>query len=200
MTGDARKQNTSITFETSKVENGTVFTKVKKLQMNPNSLKRMIRKGKDRIDLSFLCATKDEKIVRIKPFVVTRNKVGGTALTDMRKLLEDVIRFEVNQVNFDTLTRDIVSGKMQKAVKQRLSKIYPVRSSEIRALETATTRKPLPPVPKLEPIQKKEKAVVETEEEKVVKKVKAKEAEKAAPKKVEEKPAEKAEAPKEAKA
>ncbi len=175
VTGDVKKQNTNAIFEVNNVKNDIAETILKKMEIAPSSIRRMMRKGRDRIDLSIVCATKDNVVCRIKPFLVTRSKTGGAVLTRMRKLLEDVLRVEANKVTFENLIRDVVIGKLQRTVKQYLNKLYPVRTSEIRSIEETVATKPLPPIPKLPEI--KEEHIEETEEEKIEKKVKAKAAE-----------------------
>lgn len=170
LTGDVKKQNTSAVFEVTNIKNGMAETIVKRLEISPSSIRRMIRKGKDRIDLSILCATKDNVIVRIKPFLVTRGQTGGSVMTRMRNMLDALLRNEVINVSYDNLIKDILSNRLQKRIKDIVGKIYPVRTSEIRVVEKAKTDKPLPPIPPL-PVFKEESSI-ETEEEKVVKKAK----------------------------
>jgi len=169
VTGDVKKQNTSATFEIINVNAGNAETRLKKLQIVPSSLRRIIRKGKNRIDLSIVCETKDKQIVRIKPLLVTRSKAGNSALTALRRALDDVLRFEADKIAFDTLTNDIVYGKLQRKIRQRLNKIHPLKSVEIRSFERTTTTKPLLPVPKLEELKEERKQL--TEGEKIEKKV-----------------------------
>ena len=170
VTGDVKKQNTSVTFEIVDVKNGAAETVVKKIEINPSSIRRMIRKGKNRIDLSIVCATKDNVIVRIKPFLVTRAMVGGSILTKMRNLLDALIRNELIKVSYDSLIGDILSNRLQKRLKQIVGKIYPVRTSEIRIIERTKTDKALLPIPKLPEF--KEEKVELTEEEKLERKMK----------------------------
>lgn len=173
VTGDMKKQSTNIVFEIKNIKSGVAETVFKRLEIAPSSVRRMIRKGKDRIDMSIICATNDKGIFRIKPLVITRSQAGGTILAKLRKLIEDALRVEVNKVNSENLLIDVVTGKLQRSVRQRLNKVYPVKQMEIRALEHAVIEKPLPPIPIL-PEFKKE-VIEETEEEKIEKKVKAKE-------------------------
>lgn len=172
VTGDVKKQSIIGTFEIMDVKNGVANTRVKQLEIAPSSVKRMIRKGKERIDMSMVCATKDNFVVRIKPLLITRGRTGGTTLTSIRKMVDAALRYEASKISYDQLISDIITGKLQKSVRFRLNKIYPLKSAEIRAIELTKTDKPLPAVPKLDEF--KEEKAVETEEEKIEKKVKAK--------------------------
>ncbi len=172
VTGDVKKQNILAVFEIKEVKNNEAQTYLKRMEISPSSVRRMIRKGKNRIDLSILCGTKDNMVVRIKPFLVTRAQIGNSLLRKMRNMLDAVLRNEISNVVYDNLMIDILTGKLQKRVRQVVGKLYPLKSSEIRVVEKAATDKPLLPVPKLPEI--KEEKIEETEEEKIEKKVKAK--------------------------
>ena len=171
VTGDSKKQNTNAVFEVNKVDAGNAYTVVKRLEIAPSSIRRMMRKGKDRIDLSMVCATKDNVAIRIKPFLVAKGKIGKTALTNTINLLDAILRVEAHKVSYEQLIRDVVTGKVQREIRQRLNKIYPLKAVEIRVVEKTVIVKPLPPIPVLPEI--KEERIEETEEEKVEKKVKA---------------------------
>ncbi len=171
VTGDVKRQNINIIFEITDLNQGVAQTKIKKIEVAPSSIRRLIRKGKERIDLSMICATKDNVVVRIKPFLVTRGKVGGSVLTKMRNLLDAALRVEAHKSNYENLIRDVVSGNLQRKVKMRLNKLYPVKTSEIRSIEATVFEGKLPPVPELEEI--KEESAELTEEEKMERKVRA---------------------------
>ncbi|MEK6886259.1 MAG: hypothetical protein AABW88_00320 [Nanoarchaeota archaeon] len=169
---DMKKQSTNAIFEITKVNAGVAETQIKKLEIVPSSIRRMVRKGKERIDLSLVCATKDNVIIRIKPFVATRGKVGGSVLTKMTNLLDAVLRVEASKTNYENLIADIIHGKLQKTAKQRLNKLYPVKTSEIRSVEKTMFAGKLPPIPVLPEIV--EKQIEETEEDKISKKTRTK--------------------------
>jgi len=173
ITGDMKKQSTSAIFEIDRIEGGNAATSVKRLEISPSSIRRMMRKGKDRIDLSIVCATKDNLAVRVKPFLVTRGKVGNSILTSIRKLVDAVLRNEINKVGYEALVREVVSGNLQRKIRQRANRIYPLRTVEIRSVEKTVYTKSLPPIPELPEFR--EAVPEETEEEKVVKKAKSSE-------------------------
>jgi len=173
LTGDMKKQSTNAILEITNVNAGNAETIIKRLEISPSSIRRMIRKGKERIDLSMVCATKDNIIVRIKPFFVTRGKVGGSVLTSMRNLIDAILRVEANKTTYENLIRDIIHGKLQREIKQRLNRLYPVKVSEIRSIEKTIFTGKLPEIPKLPEIR--EELAEQTEEEKIVKKAKEKE-------------------------
>ncbi|MBN2421207.1 hypothetical protein JXB27_02915 [Candidatus Woesearchaeota archaeon] len=169
--GDPKKQSLIGTFEIVSVNQGNAETKLKKLEIAPPSVRRMIRKGKERLDMSFLCATKDNVVVRLKPLLLTRGKTGGSVLTKIRHLADAVSRVEASKVSFDELVHSILSNRLQKMIKQRVNRLYPLRSVEIRALEISDFTGALPPIPTL-PELIEEKAEL-TEEEKIEKTVKS---------------------------
>jgi len=75
---DVRKQNINIFFEASGLKEGRINTKVVGYEMMPSSVKRLVRRGKNKIDLSFVCRTSDGTHVRIKPILITFSKATGS--------------------------------------------------------------------------------------------------------------------------
>lgn len=135
LTGDVKRQNINVTFEVFDVKDEKALTQIKKFEMTPSSVRRLVRKGKDKIDMSFVCETADKKYVRIKPIFFTIKSTGGTQLALLRKTVENSIAYAVGKMNYEDLIRDILQYKLQRDVKSKLNKIYPIKTFEIRVLE-----------------------------------------------------------------
>ncbi|MFC1690866.1 hypothetical protein ACFL0W_01685 [Nanoarchaeota archaeon] len=134
LTGDMKKQNISVTFKIIRLAADKAQTELKKYEMGSSNLKRIVRRGKDRIDQSVICQTKDGRSVRIKPLLLTRSNTTGLRLRSLRKEVLAIIDDVVNTITLDELAQDIVSNKFQKHLKQILSKVYPLRICDIRML------------------------------------------------------------------
>ncbi len=170
LTGDIKKQNIHVTFEIFDVKDNKAITYIKKFEMMPSSVKRLVRKGKDKIDMSFVCETADKKYVRIKPIFFTIKSTGGTKLALLRKTVESSIIYAASKINYDDLIRDVLQYKLQRELKSKLNKIYPIKTFEIRVLELLKGAK-VKPKKVEEPV---EPVKEETEEESLVEQVKKK--------------------------
>lgn len=100
----------------------------------PYFLRRMIRKGTDYVEDSFIAECKNA-VIKVKPFLITRRKVSKR----VRKALRDKAKEEIKKYVKDKLTEkifeEILKNKMQKELSQILKKIYPLSLCEIKSLE-----------------------------------------------------------------
>lgn len=94
-------------------------------------VRRVLGKGVDYAEDSFKTECKDA-IVRIKPFMVTRNRVSKSVLKALRiasrKELENYLRTRTSGEIFS----ELMSNKLQKQLSLKLRKIYPLALCEIR--------------------------------------------------------------------
>ncbi|MFH1064226.1 MAG: hypothetical protein V1729_04045 [Candidatus Woesearchaeota archaeon] len=135
LTGNVRRQDVNITFKIDKVKGDTAFTMVDSYSVSPASIKRKIRRQRDRLDESFNCVTKDNKIVRIKPFIVTAMKTSQLVRAAARRKLVQFIHEYVGGIDYDTLILDVMNEKLQKEISKIGSKIVPIRFVAIRILK-----------------------------------------------------------------
>ncbi len=70
LTGDMKKQNTNLKFVINAVEGGKAITELDGYHLIPASIRRLVRRGKKRIDISFTCLTSDKKKVRMKSLFI----------------------------------------------------------------------------------------------------------------------------------
>ena len=133
--GDIKKQNVQIKFKITGFDGNNALTDVKRMEVAPAYIKRQIRKGRDRIDDSFILATSDKKNVALKPLLITKNKINSSKKTLLRKLAKQELRDYVSKVPYSELVQDLISSKLQKTIGNSLRRIYPLRSSEIRVME-----------------------------------------------------------------
>ncbi|MBN1543906.1 hypothetical protein JW898_00410 [Candidatus Woesearchaeota archaeon] len=134
LTGNVKKQDINITFKVEAVKGDTAFTFIDKYEVSPAAIKRKVRRGRDRLDESFQCVTRDNRIVRIKPLVITAVKTSRSVKSALRK---ETIQFMINcirRVDYDTLILDILNEKLQRETANRLRKIFPIRFVDIRVL------------------------------------------------------------------
>ena len=137
LTNDVKRQNTNVTFEVTEVKDNKGLTSVVAFTMVPSSVKRMVRRRSDRVDLSFACETADGKVVRIKPLLVTRGNTTSVIQRKLYRIAFDYVLRQVKRLTFEGLLNDLISFKFQSEMRARLTKTYPLKSCEIRSLVIA---------------------------------------------------------------
>lgn len=132
ITRSIRKQNVNMHFRVIKVADGKAYTEVIGYSLINAAIKRLVRRGRDKIADSFLAKTKDKKVIRIKPLIITSNRGTHSTQTALRLESRRVIREQLFTKNVEEIFGDIADGKLQKIIKESCAKIYPVRSIDIR--------------------------------------------------------------------
>ncbi len=153
ITGNMKKQNIRITFKVTKVEDGEGITKITGYHISGSSLKRIVGKGRDRIDDSFIAKFKNGELCRVKPVIITNTKNSKPVQTELRKSMKKKMRNLISSTSFNSLAKELLKIKIQKRLKNKLSKITSLRRIDIRSL-------------KLLPEEKQDEKQVEKVEEK----------------------------------
>jgi len=103
------------------------------LQLIPSYLRRAVRKGTDYVEDSFESECKDAKL-RIKPLLITRNKVSRNIRKALRDEAKKHIQGKTPRLTKDEIFSEIMSNRLQKEMSNKLKKIYPLAMSEIRMI------------------------------------------------------------------
>ena len=90
----------------------------------------MMRKGRKKIEDSFVIQTKDNVKARIKPIIMTRSKTQRSVLASIRKEAKEFIEEKVKTQNFVDLINNTISTKFQREIRDKLKKIYPLALCE----------------------------------------------------------------------
>ena len=101
------------------------------LKLISSYLRRVMRKGVDYSEDSFITECKDHKI-RIKPFMITRNRVTKRVLRGLRNKAKEDLEKYVKDKTFDKIVADVISGKVQRELMLSLRKVYPLSLFEIK--------------------------------------------------------------------
>jgi ribosomal protein S3AE len=100
----------------------------------PYFLRRMVRKGTNYVEDSFVTECQDAKII-IKPFLITRRKVSRAVRTALRKKAKEELINYVKDKTSEELFDEVLKNQIQRPLSQKLKKIYPLSLCEIRVFE-----------------------------------------------------------------
>ncbi|MDP7180248.1 MAG: hypothetical protein QF824_03185 [Candidatus Woesearchaeota archaeon] len=138
---DSKKQNINIKFQIKSIKEDKALTEIIGYEIIPASLKRLIRKGKKRVDISFICHTSDNKRIRVKPILLIKITTKGSTETSLRKETVDFLTKTLKKSSYEDILNGLVSHKLQSFLKSHLRKIYPLGICEIRYLAIEELRK-----------------------------------------------------------
>ena len=131
LTRDMRKQNTKMVFKINNVTGSKFHTEVIGFEMIPSSIKRMVRRGKRKVNYSFEILTSDKKNVKIKVIIITRGMTYNSSLTDLKKVCKEQVDETASKLTFEKIVSELVSYKFQSTMKRNLQKIYPLKAFEV---------------------------------------------------------------------
>lgn len=134
LTDDPRKQGYNIRFDVKDVKEGKAHTQVIGIEMTPSAIKRLIRRGRDKVDDSFVVRTGGGRLVRVKPVLVTNTKASNAAQNEIRLTVRKRLRDMYAKMRFDDIVKDIIDMKTQRQLKDLCSKTHPLRSADIREI------------------------------------------------------------------
>ena len=169
LTNDVKRQNVNINFKVFDVQNGKAFTNVIGYHMVQSSIKRLVRRNIEKIDMSFSCKTSDNKTLQIKPLLITRSATIGSVAAKMRRIAQDFLVKYISLISYDNLISDLVTHKMQNELRKELNKIYPLRVCEIRSMEIVDLEKK-EEIKRKATVKKEQKKAKRAEESKASKK------------------------------
>jgi ribosomal protein S3AE len=135
LAGDMKKQHINLTFKVIDIKEGKGNCMLTRYYIIPSSLRRFVRKGREKIDDSFIVKTKDEKFVRIKPMLVTNSTTHESVVTNLRVTTRKILQNVIPTYTYDQLCEEVVTYKLQKYLRDILHKTYPLKICEIRDLD-----------------------------------------------------------------
>ncbi|MBI5872425.1 hypothetical protein HZB88_05095 [archaeon] len=135
LTDNQKKQGFSLKFVITGIDDaGNALTQLKKCEMNQILTKRLARKGKARIEDSFIIECKDAK-ARIKPFLIAKENLLKSRQAGIRKKVFILISEFCKPKTFSEVITSIISNELQKKIRAETRKIYPLILCEIRVIE-----------------------------------------------------------------
>jgi len=135
LTNDYKRQGVNVRFRVESVNDNTALCKTIGCEIVKSHSRRMVRKGADKMDDSFVAETKDKVKLRIKPVLVTRHRVSKPVIKDLRKRAKEFVLGRVKELNVTEVFESVVQYKLQKELKSNLLKICPVGGCDIRAVQ-----------------------------------------------------------------
>ncbi|MBD3209500.1 hypothetical protein GF367_03730 [Candidatus Woesearchaeota archaeon] len=144
ITNDMKKQNVLIKLRVNKVAEGIGQTEIIGLYLVQGLIKRLVRRGRTKIEDSFTAKTKDGHLVRTKPMLITTSTCVASTASQLRMTTKKLLKEQLAKTGFVNMIRDVLSFKLQKTIKESLNKIHPVRSVDIRAFAREAVRGKVP--------------------------------------------------------
>ena len=135
ITNDFRKAHIKLYFRINKIEDGNAHTQFYGHTLTSDYLRRMIRRRKSRIDGVYDIETKDNALLRVKPFAITDKRIQNSQKKVIRNAMKDTIYKEGKAKSLNEFLRDTLDGKIGSEIYKHCKKFYPVKRIEIYKTE-----------------------------------------------------------------
>tara|TARA_Y100001954_G_scaffold19399_2_gene17779 strand:+ start:27255 stop:28220 length:966 start_codon:yes stop_codon:yes gene_type:complete len=94
--------------------------------------RRQIRRYRGKVDDVIDVVTTDGYLVRMKPLIITQQRVQTSVKQDMRTRTRDIIIAFCAKNTYSDVQRALLDGKLEEEIEKGVKSIYPVRSVAIR--------------------------------------------------------------------
>ncbi len=144
VTGNIKKQNINVKFQVTGIkDNKYAITDIISYEMMPAMIKRMVRRGRDTINDSFVVKTADEKYLRIKPFLITTANTSRQIIANLRRSTRYFIAKRLSEKKYYDFVSEVISSKFQSELNGFLRKKYPLKICDIRRFQLVEATKAL---------------------------------------------------------
>ena len=99
-----------------------------------------MRRKRNRFDESYHMKTGDGVTIRIKLFLLTNSKAKGSVEKLVRKKLKEETKKIVEKTKFEDLFDGIITHQIQKELRDKITKIFPLKTCEVKVLKEEKER------------------------------------------------------------
>lgn len=132
LTGEPQKQSLNLKFKIINRVGEKLMTELVEYKISPAAVRRIGRRGKERVEESMKVVTSDGRVLRVKPFLIARGSPKGAVMANVRKTIRRRLPQLVAKVTLEGFFDEILSYRLQRALADSVRKIYPIAVSEIR--------------------------------------------------------------------
>ena len=131
VTNDMSKQNIKLKLKVDDVENDKAKTKIVQYELSKSYIQRMVRKRINKIEIINDLKLKDNKKYRIKTVGITLKKCSVAQKKALRKSISEEIKKNLSSFDIDSLIVALSTNKLQREMKNRINKVYPLRFLDV---------------------------------------------------------------------
>jgi len=160
--GDFSKMHVKVQFRITGVVGGDALTEYIGHEMLKDHIRRQVRRDRGKVDDTVDIVTEDGFYVRVKPLLISRNRIKGSQKQEMRTLAREVILKTGATTTWIDLQKSSLDGTLEAKIREAVSKIQPVRGVMIRRTQLIQTGVITQDGPTLEEIRNQEEVENET--------------------------------------
>ncbi len=137
VTNNLNHQHFNIKFKVAKIEGDRGIAEVIGYFMQQAYEKRLVRRKKEKIVDAFGVKTKDNRLIVVKPLIITNSKCPKAVQTKIRKYTRHFFAVQASKLNSEEIFDKIINHEFQSTLRKELSKITPIAYFEMRKIYKA---------------------------------------------------------------
>lgn len=131
--GDPTTSHVKLKFRITSIEEGHIaMTKFIGHELTSDYIRRLARRKRSKIDISFPVTTKDGIVFTVKPVAVSEHRLQTRLRAMLRHKLQSLLEEEAAKRTGSEMVRDMLNGEIVKAVTNGLRLLYPLKKIDIR--------------------------------------------------------------------
>lgn len=132
ITNDSSKIHMKLFFKIDNINGTNAYTKFFGQECTRDFISRIVQKMTSVVETNDILELADGKM-RVKTIAICNSTTHGNIDTKIRKKIGEMLGAEKTTV--EKFVMDFISGKTQNAIRNEITKIYPIRIFEIRKCE-----------------------------------------------------------------
>ncbi len=132
---DLSKYYIKFYFKVKEVKDDKAYTEFDGFECLRDYISRMMRYGIARTDTVQDLTTKDGKKLRVKSITITSKKIKKNVEISLKLFVEEKIKKNIEVSKLDEFLKKTINDTLKNSILKEGSKIYPIRSFEIRKVE-----------------------------------------------------------------
>ena len=131
LTGDMKQMHVKLIFQVKEVADNNAKTAFVGHTMTSDYVRRLTRRGNNKIPLVMDLKTKDGSRIRVKPFAVTDKRCQTTQNMGIRRAMARVLEEAAEKSNLSAFLADMLVGDLNNRMYKEARKVHPLRRIEI---------------------------------------------------------------------
>jgi small subunit ribosomal protein S3Ae len=131
VTQDYAKQHVKLRVKVTNVAGDSAYTEFQGHEMTRDYLRSMVKRRTSRVDLVIPVTTKEGKRLRVTVTCFTLSRANMSQVHAIRLAMLQYMGRHAQELDLNTLIREIVSGDLSKDLAKILKTIYPVRRVDV---------------------------------------------------------------------
>ncbi len=138
LTGDMKLMHVKVAFQVTDVVDNQAKTAFIGHSMTSDYVRRLTRRGNNKIPLVVDVQTQDGTRLRVKPFAVTDRRVQTSQGQEIRRIMARLTQESAKQKTLGAFLSDMLMGELQNRMYKEARKVHPVRRIELAKSEVIT--------------------------------------------------------------